>query len=123
MDSETEIKEMLKKMLHGIRDGELELYKEQVSETLTCFEPETQGHNVDGLDFHLFFMYTSKQTNPYHLEIVDPRIRIYGDTAYAAYTLIQNVQTSDGYKITRVNETRIFHKEDDNWKMVHFHRS
>ncbi|MCY3414233.1 MAG: nuclear transport factor 2 family protein [Candidatus Heimdallarchaeota archaeon] len=123
MNQESEILDILKRMLYGIRDGGEEVYKELVSESLTCFEPETQGHNVDGLDFHLFFMRTSKQQHPYHLELVDPRIRVYGDTAYTAYTLLQNTYTPDGYKIKKVNETRIFHKEDGKWKMVHFHRS
>ncbi len=110
------------RLLHGIRDGDIEIYKELVSDKLTCFEPETQGHNVKGLDFHLFFMQNSKVSHPYHIELVDPVINVYGDTAYAAYTLIQNTYDQGEYTIKSVNETRIFNKQDGKWKLVHFHR-
>lgn len=123
MTAEEEVKEILMKLLHAIRDGDATTYKELASEDLSCFEPETHGHNVNGLDFHLFFMEHSMTKDPYHLEIVNPIIRIYGDTGYTAYTLIQNKLKDGDYVITQVNETRIFNKENGNWKMVHFHRS
>lgn len=123
MKPEEELKQILMKLLHGIRTGDVDTYKELVSKSLSCFEPETQGHNVDGLAFHLFFMEHSKIKDPYHLEIVNPIIRVYGDTGYTAYTLIQNKLKDGNYVITQVNETRIFNKENGKWKMVHFHRS
>jgi calcium/calmodulin-dependent protein kinase (CaM kinase) II len=123
MEAETEIKEVLLRLLHGIRQGDVELYEELVDPELTCFEPESQGHGVKGLPFHFFFMEHTSDPGPYHLELVDPTIRVFGDTAYAAYTLLIQRKKEEGFDISRVNETRIFHRIDGSWKMVHFHRS
>lgn len=118
-----EVKEILLRLLHGIQTRDNDTYKELVSETLTCFEPESHGLPVDGLKFHLFFGEHIAPAKNYNLELVRPIIRVYGNTAYASYTLLKQVKKDDEVIISSVNETRIFHKESDIWKMVHFHRS
>ena len=118
-----ELHDVLLRLLHGIRSGKKEIYQELVSDDLTCFEPETKGAAVQGLDFHFFFIENFNATQPYHLELVNPTIRVYGDVGYTAYTLILLRKKNGEAAITKVNETRIFKKFDGNWKMVHFHRS
>ncbi|MHA2104182.1 MAG: nuclear transport factor 2 family protein [Candidatus Hodarchaeales archaeon] len=120
---ESHIYDILMKLLHSIQKRDNQLYKTLVSEKLTCFEPESHGNLVKGLDFHLFFGNTIPPPENYHLEIVNPVIRVYGETAYASYTLLIQIKQGDDVKINSVNETRIFHKESDSWRMVHFHRS
>ncbi len=119
---EQEIYDLTIELLHSIRIGDVEKYKALSSETLTAIEPESNGNIVKGLDFHLFFL---KNTSPvdYHLELVNPVIKIHGDSAYIAYTLINSVLVEGEFELQSFNETRIYFKEDGNWKMVHFHRS
>ncbi|OLS26090.1 MAG: hypothetical protein HeimC3_10630 [Candidatus Heimdallarchaeota archaeon LC_3] len=118
-----EVKEVLMKILHGIQLRDNDTYKTYVKEDLTCFEPESQGFQIDGLDFHLFFGKVIPKPESYHLEIVRPTIRVFSDTAYASYTLLVSKKQGVDVKISSANETRIFQKEDGIWKMIHFHRS
>ena len=117
------VKATLVKLLDSIQRADLETYKSLVSESLTCFEPETQGNRVGGVDFHLWLTGTQEIPRRHHLELVDPEIRVFGDAAYASYTLLLGKECDDGVSVTSMNETRIFAQEDGLWRMVHFHRS
>ena len=119
---EQEIYDITIELLHTIRKGDVEKYKLLSSDTLTAIEPESNGNIIKGLDFHLFFL---KNTSPieYHLELVNPIIKVNGDSAYIAYTLINSGLVGDEFELQSFNETRIYFKEEGNWKMTHFHRS
>ena len=119
---EQEIYDITIEVLHAIRKGDVEKYKQLSSDKLSAIEPETSGYVVVGLDFHLFFL-SHTPPRDYHIEIINPVINVYGDTAYIAYTLIDNKLTEGKFNIKTVFETRIYHKEDNSWKMVHFHRN
>jgi ketosteroid isomerase-like protein len=101
----------------------VETYRHLVAEEVTCFEPETNGAQVKGRDMHLFFVNNSTAPVNYFFEIVDPTFKVYGDTAFAAYTFLLVEITDGGTTSNTENVTRIFHKEQGIWKMVHFHRS
>lgn len=119
---EQEIYDITLELLHTIRKGDIETYKRLSSEQLSAIEPETSGNVVVGLDFHLFFL-KNTQRKDYHFEIVNPFVKVYNDTAYIAYTLIDNKLIDNNFKIKTVFETRVYHKENGSWKMVHFHRN
>lgn len=119
---EQKIYDVTLELLHAIRQGDVEAYKRLSSEQLSAIEPETSGYVVTGLDFHLFFL-GHTQKKEYHIELVNPVVKVYGDTAYIAYTLIDNKLVDNSFKLKTVFETRIYHKEDGHWKMVHFHRN
>lgn len=119
---EQEIYDLTVKLLHAIRKGNIETYKELSSETLTAIEPETSSNIVKGLDFHFFFM-SHNQPKDYHFELIDPVVRVYGNSAYIAYTIINSSHLDGQFKLGTVHETRIYHKENNHWKMVHFHRN
>ena len=120
---ESKVHRTLMALLTSIQKADIPSYESLVSAELTCFEPETQGHRVDGRAFHVFL--TEQQSIPqsHHLELVDPVIRVYGDTAYAAYTLLVSRVDDGVFKVSSMNETRIFRQVSDTWQMVHFHRS
>ena len=129
-EEEREIYQITLDLLHAIRRGQVDIYQELCSENLTCIEPESSGNIIEGLDFHLFFLGNTKRESNYHIEIINPVIRVFQDTAYISYTLISNQYFNDNFKLNTVFETRIYHKEkigNENsppkWKMVHFHRS
>ena len=53
-----------------------------------------------------------------------PHIRVLDDTAVVAYVRLVQSTTNDGqHSTTAFEETRIWHKTEDGWKNVHFHRS
>jgi calcium/calmodulin-dependent protein kinase (CaM kinase) II len=119
---EQEIYDLTLDLLHAIRHGDVEKYKKYSSKTLTAIEPETSGLVVKGLEFHLFFLQNT-QRKEFHIELVNPIIKVYNDTAYIAYTLIENRLFDGKFNLKSVFETRIYHKEEGQWKMVHFHRN
>lgn len=119
---EQEIYDLTLDLLKAIRTGDIEKYKLFSSDKLTAIEPETSSLIVEGLDFHMFFL-NRTQPKEFHLELVNPVIRVYSDTAYIAYTLIENRYVDGKFNIKNIFETRIYNKENDRWKMVHFHRN
>ena len=119
---EQEIYDFTIELLKAIKDGDIEKYKQFSSESLTAIEPETSGLIVSGLDFHLFFL-RNNQKREYHIELINPTIRVFNDTAFIAYTLIENKVIEGKFNLKNVFETRIYHKENGTWKMVHFHRN
>jgi len=68
-------------LLAIIGEGDFESYKALCDPQLSCFEPETRGHLVEGTDFHKyyfdFFGAQPKAPNetPAHTTIIAPRVR------------------------------------------------
>jgi hypothetical protein len=122
-DATEELWATLRKLLHSIQRGDVEAYRAMVSPALTCFEPATAGHRIEGLEFHLFMSRNHPPPSDYHLEIVSPVIRAHENIGYVAYTLLASRATGTGVAITTTNETRVFERHQGQWKMVHFHRS
>lgn len=122
-DDVSAVTETLELLLNAIQRGDIPTYRRLVSETLTCFEPETRGNRVDGVEFHIFQTESQETPRRFHLELVDPVIRVYGNAAYAGYTLLVSRDDDGDVTTTAMNETRIFAKQHGDWRMVHFHRS
>ena len=121
--SEKEVYDTLIALLHSIRKGDVEYYTKHTSEDMTCFEPESSGLQIRGRQFHEFFMARSDSNLEYNFEIVDPTIRVLGDTAYAAYNMVLQRFVEGKFKLGKVSETRIFRRIEDRWIMIHFHRN
>ena len=123
-EAEREIYQITLDLLHAIRRGQVDIYRELCSPSLTCIEPETSGNVVEGLDFHLFFLSHTNKESIYHIEILNPVIRVFNDSsAYISYSLISNYFANGSFNLKTVYETRIYTKEKGKWLMVHFHRS
>ena len=75
-DDESAVRESLESLLSSIQRADIPTYRQLVSETLTCFEPETRGHRVEGIDFHVFQTESQEIPRRFHLELVDPIIRV-----------------------------------------------
>ncbi|KAJ8614027.1 hypothetical protein CTAYLR_009613 [Chrysophaeum taylorii] len=118
------------RLLVAISQGDYLTYKHLVDEKLTCFEPEGCGHLVQGLDFHKYYFDRSKReasSETGNVSVVQPHVRIFGDTALMAYVRLVQV----GGKTARYEETRLWRRTNQpdavtslgKWKLVHFHRS
>ena len=113
---------LLNELLKIIKSGDVEGYKKMVDKNLTCIEPETGGNLVRGLPFHIFLLEKTIR-NDFHFEIVNPVIKIVGDMCYISYTLSNIIMDDTKPKFSQFQETRIFEKMENEWKMIHFHRS
>jgi len=116
-------------LLDSIANGDLQTYEKLCCPSLTCFEPETKDHLVEGLDFHKFFFALASHTEPTqgprkNTTIVSPHVRLLGESvAVASYTrLVQS--SAPSLSITSCVETRVWQRSAEHgWRNVHFHRS
>lgn len=124
---------LTEKLLQSIDSGDYEVYKQLCDPALTAFEPEAQGHLVEGLAFHKFYFDVKKSfplSKTTHSRISSPKIMLVGeDVAIATYTRLCQSTTVDGTTLVEAfNETRVWQRKRDNagtavWKNIHFHRS
>ncbi len=121
-----EVMETLERLLHAIYCQDIDTYRELVADDVSSFEAETPMR-IDSLDFHLHYMRQQKAVRPpsaqYRLDIINPRVQLYGNVAVASYTLVVTRSGEQGILFTTTNETRVFVREDGRWLMVHFHKT
>ncbi len=117
------IETCLMDLLHSIQKADIEAYLCRVSDQVSCFEPETRGHLLKGIGLHQYLVEQAVPVENYHIELIDPMIKVAGDMAFAAYTLHLTEIIGTEERISSENVTRIFQRENLAWKMVHFHRS
>lgn len=75
------------------------------------------------MDFHKYYFDLKKQ-QPVQATISSPHVRIMGNVAIVCYNrLIQKVDQQGSPYTIAVQETRVWEKQNSNWKLVHLHRS
>ncbi len=126
---EDEILKVLNRNLQSIWDADVATYTETCAPDVSFFEWYITTQRIDGIEFHLHEILVHAQAlgggegaRTEH-EVLQPRIQIYGDTAIVTYTLL--VRAVKGVVVTRTqqNETRVFHRFVEGWKLVHCHKS
>ena len=121
-----ELIQLTEQLLHSISSGDWETYTRLCDPSLTAFEPEACGHLVEGMDFHKFYFdLERKQQNHTQTTLVQPHVRLVGEgVAIVYYNRLTQRLDNDGKPIsTCTEETRVWHRQDGEWKHVHFHRS
>ncbi len=120
-----ELLELTQRMLDAISEADWETYERLCDPTLTCFEPESQGHLVEGMDFHGFYFDLGRGEKPRNTTICSPHIRILGDTAVVSYVrLNQHLDATGKPSAQGFSETRVWYRnEEGSWRLVHCHRS
>lgn len=133
----TEITKVTEQLLQAIANSDFEMYKSLCDPKVTCFEPETIGNLVEGLDFHKFYFDTgrfarsdtvlsAKVNKPtINCTMLTPVVHPLGDDAacIAYVLLLQFIDRNGQPQSVRTEETRVWHKKDTRWQCVHFHRS
>ena len=111
-------------LLESIAQSDWGTYKKLSDSSLTSFEPEAPGQLVVGLEFHHFYFKLKGIKGESHTTMIAPQVRIMGDVAVVAYVrLIQHLNANGVPTTTQFEETRVWHRQDGNWRQVHFHRS
>jgi calcium/calmodulin-dependent protein kinase (CaM kinase) II len=121
----TEILTLNQRLLDSIANGDWATYESLCSPDLTCFEPETLGHLVEGMAFHRFYFDLGPSAGARNVTMATPHVRLLGDdTAIVAYTrLVQQLDADGSPQTIRVEETRVWQRIERTWKLVHIHRS
>jgi hypothetical protein len=113
------------RMLEAILTGDDLTYAKYTLPTLSCFE-DVCDYRIDGLEFHLALirqMASSPANRPGRFDILNPRIQIHKETGIVTYTRLMTYDEGGKPRWQTYNETRVFVKDDGDWRMAHFHRS
>lgn len=118
--------ETLQTLIQAVYRQDVALYKQLVAPDVSSFESDVAPYRIDTLDFHLNLLThqgSRRAQGDVRVDILTPRIQIYGDCAIATYTLLVTRASSNGIGFAATNETRVFIRRGDQWIMVHLHRS
>ena len=129
-----EVVAFLKAHLQSIQDNDVQTYNDTSGEDLTLYEWWVTPHRIDGLPFHEFMMTSNAERgtvfgsegqakSPTRFDLANLHIQNYGDTAIASYTLLISTASPDGVKVAAHNESRVIVRQNDQWKVVHVHKS
>ena len=119
-----ELLEINQRLLESIAEGDWETYSTLCDPSITCFEAETRGHLVEGMEFHRFYFDLGSSPGPYNTTMASPRVRVSGDMGIVCYVRVNQRLGSDGKPVTVCSEeTRVWQRIDGAWRHVHFHRS
>jgi len=127
--AEDEIVQATTRLLDAVARADYEAYAALSDSALTCVEPETMGHVVQGIAFHKHFFdlargqqRTSAPSMATQNIVCAPHVRMLGPNA-ALVVYVRVVQNAG--KVTTSEETRVWQRaaETGEWKNVHFHRS
>lgn len=123
-DAVQEVLAITERMLHAMYTGDPSVHQTHSTEDMSAFEWYIAPYRVDGLAFHLDLIAGGGNGTPSRLDMLTPRVQVHGDTAIVCYTLLKTtLSESSPAGFARVNETRVFVKQDGVWKMAHLHKS
>jgi hypothetical protein len=123
--TQKELLEITWRILDAIHTGDAKTYANLSRPELSCYE-DVCPYRIDGLEFHLALirqMAAPGAPRPTRFDILTPRVQVYGETGIVTYTRLMTYHENGKLRWTTFNETRVFVREDDQWKMAHFHRS
>ncbi|XP_017877725.1 calcium/calmodulin-dependent protein kinase type II alpha chain isoform X18 [Ceratina calcarata] len=123
-----EIIKMTEQLIESVNTGDFEAYTKICDPHLTAFEPEALGNLVEGMDFHKFYFDNAvlgKNCKAVNTTILNPHVHLLGeDAACIAYVRLTQYMDKQGVAHTHQSEeSRVWHKKDNKWQNVHFHRS
>ena len=122
---QTELLEIVWRMLEAIHTGDWETYAMYTADDLSCYE-DVCAYRIDGLEFHsalIQLMAKNPSNRPSRFDMLAPRVQLYGDTGIVTYTRLMTFDEDGKPRWQTFNESRVFCKLSGVWKMVHFHRS
>ncbi|KAK0398922.1 hypothetical protein QR680_002811 [Steinernema hermaphroditum] len=129
-----EIVRVTQQLLDAISCKDYESYAKLCDPSMTCFEPETLGNLIEGMDFHRFYFDTSASSAAssasrklqIHTTLLNPNVHLMGEEgACIAYVRLTQYVDKNGEARTRqAQETRVWQKRNGRgWLSVHVHRS
>ena len=139
MSHDPEIHEFLVKHLQAIMDNDIDTYHSSTHDELTLYEWWVTPQRIDGIPFHDFIMNANEQRGavfgsevtesthtqklPTRFDLSNLKIQRYKEAAIASYTLLLSSSLPEGVKVASHNESRVMVKIDNQWQVVHVHKS
>ena len=123
MNDAEEVLDITRRMLDAMYTADPEVHRRHCTEDMSSFEWYIAPYRIDGLDFHLDLITAGGNGTPTRLDMLTPRVQVYGDAAIVNYTLLKTVVDEAGAQFSRMNETRVFVRQGGVWKMAHLHKS
>lgn len=128
---EQEIIKVTEQLLSALTSGDYETFNRLCDSKITCFEPESLGNLVEGMDFHKFYfdnLVTKINTPPrshINTTVLHPTVHLMGDDAacIAYIRLTQYMDRDSTAKTVQHEETRVWNRKNGKWVNVHCHRS
>ena len=121
--AEKEVLEITRRMLDAMYSADPEVHRQHSAEDMSSYEWYIAPQRIDGLEFHLALIEGGGNGTSSRLDMLTPRVQVYGDTAIVNYTLLKTTLGGAAPQFSTMNETRVFVKLDGVWKMVHLHKS
>lgn len=123
---EQEIIKLTQRLIAAITMGDFESYSKLCDEKMTCFEPESKGNLVEGLDFHKYYFdnLTKNHSAPTNTTILCPHVILLSeDSACISYICLVQMMIDEKPVTTQREETRVWQRKGSKWVCVHFHKS
>lgn len=121
---EQQLVSLTQKLLDSIIHQDWATYKNLCDPSLTAFEPEACGQLVEGLSFHQWYFQLGGGSRPVQITLCQPKVRLLGDVAIVTYVRLQQRLGGDDKPQTMAfAETRLWQRQGESWKHLHFHRS
>jgi calcium/calmodulin-dependent protein kinase (CaM kinase) II len=123
-DEAAELVKLNQQLLDAIAAGDWAVYHHLCDETISAFEPEANGHLIEGLPFHKFYFDLKGSGGSRTTTMSQPHVRLMGDVAVLSYIrLVQRQSGDEAPTVSCSEETRVWQRRSGQWKHVHFHRS
>ncbi|MBE9524398.1 MAG: DUF4440 domain-containing protein [Chloroflexi bacterium] len=135
MSHDQEIYDFLVRHFNSVMENNIPEYRGTTHEDLTLYEWWVTPHRIDGLPFHDFMIQENARrgtvfgadsqgpTPKTRFDFSNLKIQRYGNTAIASYTLLLTTGTAEGTTTAAHNESRVMVKFEDQWQVVHVHKS
>ena len=123
MSDADEVLAITRQMLDAMYTADPEVHRRHCTEDMSSFEWYIAPYRIDGLEFHLDLIKAGGNGTPTRLDLLTPRVQVYGDTAIVNYTLLKTMAAGGKAEFSRMNETRVFVRQEGVWKMAHLHKS
>jgi len=140
ISKEQEIIKVTEQLLSALTSGDFETFSRLCDPKITCFEPESLGNLVEGMDFHKFYFdnwklsrsdtVVTKVNAPVarsHINttVLHPTVHLMSDDAacIAYIRLTQFMDRDAAAKTVQHEESRVWHRKNGRWVNVHCHRS
>ncbi|KAL1245737.1 Calcium/calmodulin-dependent protein kinase type II alpha chain [Trichinella spiralis] len=128
-----EIIKLTEILLDAITRSDYDVYAKMCDPNMTCFEPESLGNLIEGMDFHKFYFdhkevcFSGQLPGKMNCKttLLNPHVHVMGDDAacIAYVRLTQYIDRNREAQSQKSEESRVWWRRDGKWQCVHFHRS
>ena len=127
-DRDREILAINQRMLESVVAGDWQAYSQTCDSSLSCFEAETNGVLAEGLNFHRYYFTLAGEAHhhpsPVNVTMARPHLRwLSDDCVVLSYTRLTQRKLAGEPVTASCCETRIWQRQEGEWRQVHVHRS